>query len=115
MRIHILRKDPGEPARMVEIENTLEELQAQVGGYIEAVTFATDAAVICNEEGRLLGLPDNCTIFGVGFVGTVLLVGVDGEDFASLPGLPGAINRYKNMFRYLFSRKTPAFAAQAEV
>lgn len=50
------------------------------------MTFATDAAIICNEEGRLMGLPYNCNLLGVSFVGPILIVGVDGEEFAGLPG-----------------------------
>lgn len=39
---------------------------------------------ICNEEGRLQGLPYNLTFFGVSFVGTILFVGVLGDEFADL-------------------------------
>ena len=49
------------------------------------MTFATDAAIICNEEGRLMGLPYNCNLLGVSFVGPILIVGVDGEEFTGLP------------------------------
>lgn len=56
-----------------------------VGGYIETVTFAQDACVICNEEGRLLGMEDNCRFLGVDFVGPILVVGVDGEKFTDVP------------------------------
>lgn len=43
-----------------------------------------DACVICNEEGRLLGLPENVRLFGQTFVGTVLIVGVKGENFVGV-------------------------------
>ena len=39
-----------ERQRIVLVDDTLKALQAEVGGYIETVTFASDAAVICNEE-----------------------------------------------------------------
>lgn len=55
-----IRKKLGCAPEIIEVENTLKALQAEVGGYIETVTFASDAAVICNEEGRILGLPYNC-------------------------------------------------------
>ena len=83
--MHVIYKAPGCAPEPRDIPNTLEELQAAVGGYIETVTFATDAAVICNEEGRLLGLPHNVRFLGVDFVGPILIVGVDGEEFADLP------------------------------
>ena len=78
-------KRPGEEPETIEIENTLAALQAEVGGYIEAVTVSKDAAVICNEEGRILGLPDNGRFFGVDFVGTVLIVGIKGDEFCDVP------------------------------
>ena len=55
-----------------------------VGGYIETVTLATDCCIICNEEGRLEGLPYNLTFCGVSFVGPILVVGVDGDEFTGL-------------------------------
>lgn len=67
-----------------EIENTLPALQQVVGGYIETVTLAADCCIICNEEGRLEGLPYNLTFCGVSFVGPILVVGVDGDEFTGL-------------------------------
>lgn len=78
-------KAPGQAPELIEIDNTLKALQEKVDGYIETVTFATDCCVICNEEGRLLGLPHNLDFLGVDFVGPVLAVGLDGEDFGDLP------------------------------
>ena len=83
--ISALLKRPGEIPRHVNVSNSLEALQKNVGGYIEAVTIAKDLAVICDEEGRLKGKPHNCNIADYDFVGDILMVGVDGEDFADLP------------------------------
>lgn len=85
--IKIYVKEPGEPAVLRTVPNTLEALQKLVGGYIEDVTVATDLVVICNDGGRLLGMPYNCKFCGYSFVGTVLFVGVDGEDFTDCPDL----------------------------
>lgn len=78
-------KLPGQPAKQIEIDNTLEALQRAVGGYIETVTLFEDVTLICNEEGRLMGLPYNVDFCGINFVGPVLAVGRNGEDFCSLP------------------------------
>ena len=44
--------------------NGLEEMQALVGGYIQAIyPFPDKAAVVCNEEGKNLGLPFNRPLF----------------------------------------------------
>lgn len=81
-KIKVLYKEPGKRAEVKEIENTLEALQAAVGGYIETVTLATDAVIICDEEGLLKGKEYNCHIGGVGFVGTIIMAGVTGDEFA---------------------------------
>lgn len=79
-------KAPGKAPEIIEVENTLEALQEKVGGYIETVTVASDACIVCNEEGRLLGLPYNAYVAGRSFVGPILIVGVDGEEFCDVPG-----------------------------
>ena len=80
----VIRKGPGQPPELVEMENTLEALQQAVGGYIETVTFCVDAAIVCNEDGLLRGLPYNCNFMGISFVGPILIVGVDGDEMCSL-------------------------------
>lgn len=81
--MNVLRKEPGKKPEMVNIENKLEALQEAVGGYIETVTFS-EFIVICDEEGRLKGKEYNCDIKDVSFVGTILIVGDDGDDFTDL-------------------------------
>lgn len=89
-------KRPGEPGKVITIDNDLKALQEYVGGYIETFTFSTDACVICNEEGRIIGLPYNVTFLGHRFCGPILIVGVKGEEFTDCPS-PGfildAVNR----------------------
>ena len=80
-----IRKKPGYEPELIDIDNTLKALQQEVGGYIEAVTLPYGAALICNEEGRILGLPDNGRVCGVDVVGTVLIVGTKGEEFCDVP------------------------------
>ena len=80
-----IRKKPGCEPEVIDIENTLEAFQAEVDGYIEAVTISSDAVIICNEEGRRLGLPHNCRLAGIEFVGTILLVGCAGDTFCDVP------------------------------
>lgn len=80
-----IRKKPGCAPEIIEVENALKALQAEVGGYIETVTIASDAVIICNEEGRILGLPYNCRFWGVDFVGTILVVGTKGDEFCNVP------------------------------
>lgn len=94
----VIIKEPRKKAYAAEIENTLEALQEAVDGYIETVTVATDAVIICDEEGRLKGKEANCTVMGVGFVGTIVFCGTDGEDFTDFPG---DIESFRLVFRGL--------------
>ena len=81
-----LLKSPSDKGfREIIVPNQLHPLQELVGGYIETVTIAEDACIICNEDGRLLGLPYNCEFCGMNFVGPILIVGVDGDEFTDVP------------------------------
>lgn len=60
----ILLVEPGKPPRTEEIANDLHTMQKMVGGYIQAVyPFEDPIALICNEDGKLLGLPPNRPLF----------------------------------------------------
>lgn len=84
-KIKIIVKPVGLPPHIEYCDNALRDFQKIVGGYIETVSLATDLAVVCNEEGRLMNLPENCRLAGVDFVGDIFLVDVDGEDFTDCP------------------------------
>lgn len=83
--IKAIKIEPGKRAKIVHVENELEALQKEVGGYLEAVTIADDMCVLCDEEGWWKNAKYNCCIDGVYYRGTVLVVGVDGEEFADIP------------------------------
>lgn len=84
-KIKVVIKQPGKEAYTAWISDSLDNLQRTVGGYIETVTLATDCVLIVNEEGRLLGLPHNCNICGLELFGTVIVAGIDGDEFADCP------------------------------
>lgn len=96
-----VRKKPGEPPEIVDVENTLEALQTEVGGYIESFQIARDCTILCNEEGKLLPLEPNLLFCGEAFFGTVLAVGVQGESFCSLR--PAAAD---SMMKWLGAKET---------
>lgn len=81
--MQVIKIEVGHEPQMIEMENTLKTFQEAVGGYIETVTIVSDACLICNEEGRLMGLEPN-PVMGISLVGPVLCVGVDGDEFCSL-------------------------------
>lgn len=84
-RVKVIVKPVGKAPHIEYTDNTLEAFQRIVDGYIETVTVCTDLVIICNEEGRLRGLPYNCKVFGVDFVGDIALVGRSGSNFADCP------------------------------
>lgn len=83
MKIQVLYKEPGKFPRMINISNKLEAFQKLVKGYIETYTISPDLVVICNEEGRLLGMPANCHFFGELFAGPIIVCSQKGAEFDS--------------------------------
>lgn len=68
-KIRVIYIAPGADAEEREVENSLEALQELVGGNIEVVTIASDCVVVCNDEGRINGMPYNCHIRNIDFYG----------------------------------------------
>lgn len=83
--IRVIVKRPGEIPETVEIKNDLKTLQGIVEGYIETFRLFGDCVIICNEEGKLRGMPFNFEMAGETFVGPVLFVGVKGKNFTDCP------------------------------
>lgn len=84
-KIKVVIKNPGTKPYTTWISDTLENLQKTVEGPIETVTVARGVVIICNEEGRIKGLPYNCKAAGVDFAGTIIFAGIEGDEFANLP------------------------------
>ena len=72
------------------VENDLKSLQNIVAGNIEIYSISDTATIICNEEGKLKGLPFNCSVqtayANEVFVGDIFIIGTDIEsgEFVSL-------------------------------
>lgn len=63
-KISVLLVEPDRYPRMIEIDDTLEAMQAVVGGDIEEyMPFEDEVAIVCHEEGKLIGLPPNRAIY----------------------------------------------------
>ena len=77
----------------------LEEMQATVGGLIQAIyPYEEPVAIVCNEEGLLLGLDFNRSVPGGygGVVGTFFICGLGEEDFCSLT--PEQMEKYRKEY-----------------
>lgn len=100
----VLVVEPMKPCEVREIPDTLEAMQALVGGDIEAVTSLRYAsAIICNENGKLLDLPHNRPLLDESGLlpldilhGTFFITGMSGEHFVSLTD--EQIHRYKDLY-----------------
>lgn len=63
-KISVLLVQPDKYPKMIEIDSSLEAMQAVVGGDIEEyMPFEDEVAIVCNEEGKILGLPLNRAIY----------------------------------------------------
>jgi len=89
MKVLVVEPEKGPYAK--EINSGLSSLQKEVGGYIEAVyPFEDPVAIICNEEGKLEGLPLNRAlrdedghVYDI-IAGTFLIAGLSEDNFCSL-------------------------------
>ena len=103
--INVLLCEAGKRARVVEMEDSLEAMQKLVGGLIEEyMPFEDDVALICNDEGKMLGLPMNRAIPGEDGKIMDVICGdfficyapIESERFLSLP--PELEEKYKEKF-----------------
>ena len=98
----VLVVEPQKPCRVQEIES-LTDMQQLVGGDIEAVyPFQELVAVVCNADGKALGLPMNRPLLDKDYLpydiirGTFFIAGLGQEDFISLTD--EQIQRYKSLY-----------------
>lgn len=58
--INVIYVEPGKEARTIEMKDELSEMQNLVGGLIEEyMPFEDEVAIICNDEGKINGMPLN--------------------------------------------------------
>ena len=89
--MRVLLVEPKKAAREAEIGSNLRELQSIVGGLIQAIyPYEEPIALVCNDEGKLIGLPlnralrdPNGDIYDI-IAGTFFICGLDDDHFASL-------------------------------
>ena len=102
----ILVVEPGKQPQMQEIESRLTAMQMTVGGYIEAIyPWWDEVALVCNDAGKIMGLPLNRPLFNddgelIDFIaGTFFICGapMDSGTFTDLP--EDLIEHYTRMFQ----------------
>ena len=105
-KMTVLVVEPMKEPYVKEIDPDLHSLQAEVGGDIGATyPYSDPVALVCNDEGKLIGLDlnrglrdENGEIYDI-VAGTFLVVGLGEEDFASLS--PELIQKYTEQFKTL--------------
>lgn len=84
--LQVVYVEPNKPAYKAEIEDKLENLQRAVGGHLGIVYHSDKTCFVCNDDGKLIGLPGNRRL-GDGksiIAGAFFIVGTSGENFRSL-------------------------------
>lgn len=93
-KLSVLLVEPGKRPEIIEIHDTLKAMQNIVGGDIEVYEpFDDEIAIVCNEEGKVKGLPLNRAIYSdrgelVDIIAGTFFVcyaPVDSEGFLNLP------------------------------
>ena len=102
--IQVVLLEPGKIARVVEIDSSLRGLQQTVKGLIEAVyPFDEDVCLVCNEEGKINGMPLNRALRYEGEI-TDIIAGpcfVCACDKAAFTGLTETQQqKYLKLFKY---------------
>ena len=88
----VVMLEPNKSAYVKEIGNDLDSMQEEVDGYIEVIYPFEDQYVglVCNEEGKLLGMEPNRAIRNEDgdildiISGTFFICGLSSDDFCSL-------------------------------
>lgn len=106
-KIRALIVEPNKEPYEVILGNGLKSRQNVVGGLIEYCYLLDDdsVALICNDEGKILGLPFNREIGYDIICGNFIIVGDDGSG-EDLSLTDEQINKYKERFGKESIRKT---------
>lgn len=83
--IEVLMVEPGREPRIVRLDNSLESLQTAVSigadyrGLIEIISLSDEVCILCNEEGKLIGLEPNRRLWSDVLCGVFYVTGQDKE------------------------------------
>lgn len=102
--IKILKIEPCKAPEVVTLVNELEELQKAVSigadyvGLIEIIAIDDDICILCNEEGKLIGLPPNRRIGHDVICGVFYILGENPDEGELISLSDDDIEKYKAIF-----------------
>ena len=109
-KIRILVVEPNKEPYQVKIEYTLRNLQNIVGGLIDIIELEKNIDLICNDEGKILGLPTNrITEYDI-IAGTFIVAAQQYGEMISLSRKQ--IKKYKKVFNLSKHKKYITFLKQ---
>lgn len=95
--IKVVMVEPNKRPIVTTIKTKLENLQEAVGGLIEIIDIEANICILCNEEGKLIGLEGNRKLGDDILVGTFYVCGSNDEgDLVSLTD--SQIDKYIKFF-----------------
>ena len=94
--LRVVYVEPGRVPYETEIDSSLRGLQKAVGGLIEPLYLEDGCILVCNEEGKLHGMPGNRRLGDSIIAGPFFICGDDGENFRSLTD--GEVEQYLQRF-----------------
>ena len=97
-KINVIIVEPNKEPVIKEIDNTLDELQKIVDGYIEIVNLEDDVDLICNDEGKIRDLPFNRVVNNDVIAGTFIIAGVDYAEGKTISIPKEKVNKYIEKF-----------------
>mgnify|MGYP003292857525 CR=1 FL=1 len=106
--IKVVMVEPHKNPTITTLKNKLENLQEAVGGLIEFINIEDNVCILCNEEGKLIGLEGNRKVGNDILVGTFYVCGSNNE------GELTSLNQYQ-LDTYLELFWEPQTFTQAEI
>lgn len=99
-RIKVLIVEPNKLPRVEVIDNNLKTKEELVGGYVEYLyrNYFPNIIIVCNKEGKMLGLPFNRDIGGDIVAGTFIILGEDPEKGENISLTDSQIEKYQQLF-----------------
>jgi hypothetical protein len=107
--MRILMVEPGKEPFVTEVSNDLESLQKAVDGLIEVMCLEENVLIVCNEDGKCMGLNGNRRVDNGDIIAGAFLICGSNDEGEMLSLTDEQIKKYTERF------KEPEFYTAVEV